>query len=52
LQRGVVKNLHDGLKILGEGDLKQAATVRAHQFSQSARDKILKAGGKVEVLEA
>ena len=51
LQRGVVKNLRDGLKILGEGELKQAMTVRAHHFSQSAREKIVKAGGTVELLE-
>jgi large subunit ribosomal protein L15 len=51
LQRGVVKNLRDGLKILGEGELKQAMTVRAHHFSQSAREKIMKAGGTVELLE-
>ena len=51
LQRGVVKTVRDGLKILGGGELQKAVTVRAHHFSQSARDKILKAGGKVEVLE-
>ena len=50
LASGVVKSLHDGLKILGDGDLAKAVTVSAHYFSQSARDKILKAGGKVEVL--
>ena len=50
LASGVVKSLHDGLKILGDGDLAKAVTVSAHYFSQSARDKILKAGGKIEVL--
>ena len=50
LSSWVVKSLHDGLKILGDGDLAKAVTVSAHYFSQSARDKILKAGGKVEVL--
>ncbi|MBI3933456.1 MAG: 50S ribosomal protein L15 [Acidobacteria bacterium] len=50
LASGVVKSLHDGLKILGDGNLAKAVTVSAHFFSQSARDKILKAGGKVEVL--
>jgi len=48
--RGVIKNLHDGLKILGTGELTVAISVSAHHFSESARDKILKAGGKVEVL--
>ena len=48
--RGVVKDLQAGLKVLGEGDLKGPVSVAAHSFSQSAREKILKAGGKVEVL--
>jgi len=48
--RGVIKDLRAGLKVLGEGDLKGPVSVAAHRFSQSARDKILKAGGKVEVL--
>jgi len=51
LERGVVKNLRDGLRILGEGELAKAVSVSAHHFSQSAREKILKAGGKIEVLE-
>jgi large subunit ribosomal protein L15 len=50
MKRGMVKDLRSGLKVLGEGELKKAVTVSAHQFSQSARDKIVKAGGKVEVL--
>jgi large subunit ribosomal protein L15 len=50
LERGAVKNMHSGLKILGEGELTAAVTVSAHSFSTSAREKILKAGGKVEVL--
>jgi large subunit ribosomal protein L15 len=50
LARGAVKDLRDGLKVLGEGDLAGPVSVSAHRFSQSAREKILKAGGKVEVL--
>ena len=38
------------VKILGDGDLKKALTVRAHKFSKSAQEKIIKAGGKVEVI--
>ena len=49
-QTGVVKKLGDGLKILGGGELSRAVTVAAHRFSASAKDKIEKAGGKVEVL--
>ena len=38
------------VKILGDGDLKAALTVRAHAFSKSAEEKITEAGGKVERL--
>jgi large subunit ribosomal protein L15 len=47
---GVVRQLHDGLKILGEGEVKRALTVRAHKFSKSAAEKITAAGGKAEVI--
>jgi len=40
----------DGIKILGNGDLTQKLTVRAHKFSQKARSLIEKAGGQVEVI--
>jgi large subunit ribosomal protein L15 len=48
--RGVVKNLQDGLKVLGVGDLPHALHVRAHKFSKSAAEKIQKMGGTVEVI--
>ena len=50
LARGVISKLQNGLKVLGEGELKSPVNVSAHRFSQSAQEKILKAGGKVEVL--
>ena len=40
------------VKILGDGELKRALKVSAHAFSQSAKDKIEKAGGKAEVVKA
>ena len=40
----------DLIKILGDGELKSAITVRAHKFSQSAQEKITKAGGKAELI--
>jgi len=52
VDRRVVRDLRDGLKILGDGDLKAPLHVVAHHFSESAREKILKAGGKVEVISA
>lgn len=51
-KNGVVKKLGDGLKILGGGELSRAVTVSAHRFTASAKEKITKAGGKIEVLSA
>lgn len=47
---GIIKKLGDGLKILGNGDLKRKITVTAHLFSKSAEEKIKAAGGTVEVI--
>ena len=52
IQRGYVKELRDGLKILGDGELKVALKITAHHFSKSAREKIQKAGGTAEVISA
>ena len=49
--RGIVRAMRDGVKVLGDGELKVALTVRAHAFSKSAQDKIAAAGGKAEVLK-
>lgn len=40
----------DGVRILGEGELKKKLTVKADHFSKSAAEKIAKAGGTAEVL--
>jgi large subunit ribosomal protein L15 len=50
LENGYVKSLGDGLKVLGEGELKSAVSVRAHAFSASAARKIKEAGGTAEVI--
>jgi large subunit ribosomal protein L15 len=47
---GLVNDLRDGIKILGDGELTKPLTVKAHKFSKSAQEKIEKAGGTVEVL--
>jgi large subunit ribosomal protein L15 len=47
--RGLVRSKRP-IKILGDGNLKAALTVRAHAFSKSAEEKITNAGGKVERL--
>jgi large subunit ribosomal protein L15 len=41
---------HNGLKILGDGELTRALTVKASKFSASAVQKIESVGGKVEVI--
>ena len=47
---GLVKNIRDGIKILGSGELQHPIHVRAHKFSKSAAEKIQKAGGTIEVI--
>lgn len=50
LERGVICRLGDGLRVLGDGELKTPLNISAHHFSKSALDKIRKAGGKAEVI--
>ena len=49
-ERGLLRQAAQPVKILGEGDLQAALTVRAHAFSKSAEEKITRAGGRVERL--
>jgi large subunit ribosomal protein L15 len=51
LKHGIIKKVADGVKVLGDGDLTKALTVRAHKFSARAQDKITGLGGKAEILE-
>ncbi|MCX6888240.1 MAG: 50S ribosomal protein L15 [Verrucomicrobia bacterium] len=48
---GVLRSNAPILKVLGTGDLSRAVTVKAHRFSDSAKAKILAAGGKVILIE-
>ena len=50
LAMGIIHKELDGVKILGEGELTKALTVRASVFSASAKEKIEAAGGKTEVV--
>ena len=52
MKLGVIKKLHDGLKVLGTGELTRTITVEAHHFSKSALDKIQKAGGTAQTIGA
>jgi large subunit ribosomal protein L15 len=47
---GLVKRLKDGVKVLGDGELTKALTVKVHKFSKSAEEKIASAGGTAEVV--
>jgi len=49
-ERGVVKDIKDGLKVLGSGEIRKSVTVKAHAFSSAAQEKITAAGGKAEVI--
>jgi large subunit ribosomal protein L15 len=51
IEFGLVKGSFDKVKILGNGELDRALTVRAHAFSARAKEQIEKAGGKVELIE-
>ena len=50
-QAGLVKGKPDGIKLLGQGDIRHALEIKVNQISKRAREKIETAGGKVEVIE-
>ena len=49
LERRVVSKVMDGIKILGNGTLEKSITLKGCKFSKQAAEKIVAAGGKVEV---
>ncbi|QSO50535.1 50S ribosomal protein L15 [Alicyclobacillus curvatus] len=50
LERRFVRQLLDGIKVLGKGDLNVKLTVQAHAYSATAKEKIEAAGGTAEVI--
>ena len=50
LANGIINNVFDGVKVLGEGELTKKLTVKAAVFSASAKEKIEAVGGKTEVV--
>ena len=50
IEKGIVKNPRDGVKILGNGELTKKLTVQANAFSAGAVEKIEAVGGKAEVI--
>jgi large subunit ribosomal protein L15 len=50
VKAGILRRADEPFKVLGDGELKSAITVRAPKFSKSAQEKITKAGGKAEII--
>jgi len=51
LQKGLIKSVNNGVKILGQGQLTKKLTVNVQQFSKTAKDAILKAGGQIKIYQ-
>ena len=49
-EMGLVKKQLDGIKVLGRGTLEHKIVVKAHKFSETAKEQIEKLGGKAEVI--
>ena len=49
-EAGIVKKTLDGIKVLGNGNVEKKVTVKAAKFTESAKEKIVAAGGKFEVM--
>ena len=50
VEAGILKNVCDGVRVLGNGEITKKLTVVANGFTKSAEEKITAAGGKVEVI--
>ena len=50
IEKGVIKKMKDGLKVLANGSIQRPVTIKANAFSASAAAKIEAAGGKTEVI--
>ena len=50
LENGIIKNVYDGVKILGNGELTKKLTVKVNAFSEGAKAKIEALGGTCEVI--
>ena len=50
LADGIIKKVRDGIVVLGTGSIDKKLTVKANRFTKSAEEKIVAAGGKIEVI--
>lgn len=51
LDKGIINSINDGIRILGNGEIKFSATIKANHFSSSAKQKIEACGGKWELIK-
>jgi large subunit ribosomal protein L15 len=51
IEKGLIKSIKAGVRVLGGGEISKAVTVKAHYFSKSAEEKIKANGGAVEVIQ-
>jgi large subunit ribosomal protein L15 len=50
VKAGIIKKETESIKVLGRGEISASKTIYAHKFTQSAQEKIEKAGGKAKVI--
>jgi large subunit ribosomal protein L15 len=50
IENRIIGDIHDGVKILGNGEFTKKLSVRAHHFSKSAQEKIVALGGSTETI--
>ncbi len=50
MEKGIIRHIYDGLRILGNGEIKFSVKIKAHYFSQSAKEKIEASGGQCEII--
>ena len=50
LEKGIINKIYDGVKILARGEITKPLVVKTHKFSEKAKEKIEKVGGKIEVI--
>lgn len=50
VESGLIKNVRDGVRVLGNGEITKKLTVRVQGFTKSAEEKIKAAGGQIEVI--
>ena len=50
LERKIIRKMRDGVKILANGEIEKALTIKVQKISKAAEEKIVAGGGKVEVI--